>query len=49
MCGCNGSQPAPPEPTFEVRLPNGTVKEVQGEHAAKVEVTMAGGGTYSRK
>jgi hypothetical protein len=49
MCGCNQSQPAAPEPTFEVKLPNGTTKEVVGEHAAKVEVTMAGGGTYSRK
>jgi hypothetical protein len=30
-----------------VRLPNGETKVVQGEHAAKVEITIAGGGTYS--
>ncbi len=48
MCGCNQSQPVA-EPTFVVQLPNGQTKEVVGEHAAKVEVTMAGGGTYSRK
>lgn len=49
-CACNGSQPAPvPEPEFEVKLPDGSTKVVQGEHAARVEVTMAGGGTYSRR
>ena len=48
-CGCNGGTPAQSEPQFEVRLPDGTVKTVSGEHAAKIEVTMAGGGTYSRK
>jgi|KBSSwiStaDraftv2_1062776.scaffolds.fasta_scaffold01296_5 hypothetical protein len=47
MCGCSqGSTPAS-EPSFEVRLPNGETKVVQGEHAAKVEITVAGGGTYS--
>lgn len=47
MCGCNqGTAPAP-EPNYEVRLPNGETKVVQGEHAAKVAVTVAGGGTYS--
>lgn len=50
MCGCNGgSQPQQPEPQFEVKLPDGSTKVVTGEHAAKVEVTMAGGGTYSRR
>jgi len=47
-CGCNGATP-PAEPVFTVRLPNGTTKDVVGEHAAKIEVTIAGGGTYTRK
>lgn len=47
-CACNGTPaPAAPEPQFEVKLPNGSTKVVTGEHAARVEVTMAGGGTYS--
>jgi hypothetical protein len=49
-CACGGgtSQPgSSPEPQFEVRLPNGRTEIVTGEHAAKVAVTMAGGGTYS--
>jgi putative heme iron utilization protein len=51
VCGCNGgnAQVQTPEPEFVVRLPNGTIKTVTGEHAAKVEVTMAGGGSYQRK
>lgn len=47
MCGCNGSKASAPEAMYEVRLPNGETKTVQGEHAAKVAVTIAGGGTYS--
>lgn len=50
-CACGGgtSQPgsSAPEPRFEVKLPNGRTEIVTGEHAAKVAVTMAGGGTYS--
>jgi hypothetical protein len=49
-CACSGggTQPgAAEEPKFEVRLPNGRTEIVTGEHAAKVAVTMAGGGTYS--
>ena len=49
-CACNGGTPQPPasqERQYEVRLPNGRVEIVTGEHAAKVAVTMAGGGTYS--
>ena len=50
-CACGGgtSQPGSsvPEAKFEVRLPNGRTEIVTGEHAAKVAVTMAGGGTYS--
>ncbi len=47
-CACQGDQAKTPEPEFEVRLPNGEKKTVTGEHAAKVAVTMAGGGSYSR-
>lgn len=49
-CACNDAAnqaSAKPEQQFEVRLPNGRVEVVSGEHAAKVAVTMAGGGTYS--
>lgn len=49
-CACGGgeaqSSPAR-EPKYEVRLPNGRTEIVDGEHAARVAVTMAGGGTYS--
>jgi hypothetical protein len=48
MCGCNEGAKAPEE-LFTVTLPDGSTKVVTGEHAAKVEVTMAGGGSYSRK
>ena len=47
-CGCQGEQPKAPEPKFEVKLPDGKTMTVDGEHAARVEVTRAGGGTYSR-
>jgi hypothetical protein len=49
MCGCNGGKTQTTEELFTVSLPDGTTKVVNGEHAAKVEVTMAGGGSYSRK
>lgn len=48
-CGCNGGgtqETARREPQYEVRLPNGRTETVTGEHAAKVAVTQAGGGTY---
>lgn len=51
-CGCNGGVPEQPAPQekFVVRLPDGTTKVVEGEHNAKVEVTMAGSGaSYSRQ
>lgn len=48
-CACQGNQTSAPEPTYEVRLPSGQTVLVQGEHAAKVEITKAGGGTYSLK
>lgn len=47
-CGCNGGTPASPEQKFEVILPSGVRVIVDGEHAAKVEITKAGGGSYSR-
>jgi hypothetical protein len=47
-CGCNKTAPAP-EPEFEVSLPSGEKVFVTGEHAARVMVTRAGGGTYSKR
>lgn len=47
-CGCNGSAPAQPEQKYEVKLPDGTKKIVNSEHDARVAVTVAGGGTFSR-
>lgn len=50
-CGCNGGAArasAEAETRYEVRLPSGKTEVVNGEHAAKVKVTMAGGGTYSK-
>jgi len=43
-CGCNGSQ-SNTEPKFTVKFPDGQKKEVSGEHAAKVEVTLGPPGT----
>lgn len=48
-CACQGDQPKAPEPEYDVTLPNGERKTVTGEHAAKVAVTMAGGGSYSKR
>lgn len=48
-CGCNGAPAAPTSDTFEVRLPDGTVKTVNSEVDARIEITMAGGGSYSRR
>lgn len=51
-CACGGSStptPVAEERWYEVKLPNGRTEVVKGEHAAKVAVTMAGGGTYSVK
>ena len=46
-CACNGT-PAPAATPYEVRLQDGTKKIVNSEHEARVAVTMAGGGTYSK-
>lgn len=50
-CACNGGNDGPTGVTtqYEVRLPDGSVKIVDSETAAKIEVTAAGGGTYSRR
>lgn len=47
-CGCNKTKPEP-EPEFVVSLPTGEERVVTGEHAAKVAVTIAGGGTYRKR
>lgn len=50
MCGCNGgATPAAPEGQFEVRLPSGETFTVNSEHEARVAITRAGGGDFSRK
>lgn len=55
-CGCSGGNGGPvatgsraEEQEYTVKLPNGRTEVVRGEHAAKVAVTMAGGGTYSAR
>lgn len=50
-CGCNGGNNSGQgqEPLFVVTLPTGMKVEVRGEHAARVEVTKAGGGSYAMK
>lgn len=52
MCGCNGGvtpDPAQNQGQFEVRLPSGDVLTVNSEHEARVAITRAGGGDFSRK
>jgi hypothetical protein len=54
MCNCGGnanSSPATQTPAqqFEVSLPNGQTMTVSSEHEARVAITRAGGGTFSRK
>jgi hypothetical protein len=47
-CACNGGgtqTTANQEKEFEVKLPNGRIEYVRGEHAAKVAATMGGPGT----
>lgn len=49
-CNCGGGQKQDQAPgQYEVRLPNGEVRVVESEHAARVAITIAGGGTYSRR
>lgn len=48
-CACGGGTPPPNTQTqrYLVKKPNGDTLTVIGETAAKIEITMAGGGTYS--
>jgi hypothetical protein len=49
-CGCGGgNSEKKSDGQWEVKLPNGEVRIVESEHAAKVATTIAGGGTYSRR
>lgn len=50
-CACNGSNGSTQatEAEYTVTLPNGKTETVKGEHAAKVKITMAGGGTYTKR
>jgi hypothetical protein len=50
MCGCNQvpSDAQAAQQQYTVSLPDGTKKVVQGEANAKIEVTMAGGGSYTK-
>ena len=48
MCGCNGAKTATTGAQYEVRLPDGTTKKVANEADARIEITAAGGGSYSR-
>lgn len=34
---------------YTVTYPDGRTEIVQGEHNAKVKITMAGGGTYTKR
>lgn len=53
MCNCRNGMSTPatstPAQQFEVQLPNGDRVTVNSEHEARVAVTRAGGGTFSRK
>lgn len=50
MCGCrNGSSAqSAASQQYEVRLPNGQSFTVNSEHEARVAVTRAGGGDFSK-
>lgn len=54
MCNCRGNPLSSPPTTgpvaqYEVQLPNGQTQTVSSEHEARVAITRAGGGTFSRK
>lgn len=51
MCGCRGGATAETAPVqqYEVRLPSGETFTVNSEHEARVAVTRAGGGDFSKK
>lgn len=48
-CACGGGTPPtnPNTSQYLVVLPGGNTKTVTGEVNARIEITMAGGGTYS--
>ena len=50
MCGCNGAvtEQQAAQQQYTVSLPDGSKKVVQGEANAKIEITMAGGGSYTK-
>jgi hypothetical protein len=48
-CACGGGQQPKPAEEFVVKLNNGEELTVASEHEARVHITRAGGGTYSRK
>lgn len=48
MCNCGNASTTNDTQPYVVSFPDGTKKVVNSEHAAKVEVTMKGGGTYSK-
>jgi hypothetical protein len=51
MCGCRGGTTAEAAPAqqYEVRLPSGEMFTVNSEHEARVAITRAGGGDFSKK
>lgn len=52
MCGCRGggsTAEAAPAQQYEVRLPSGESFTVDSEHEARVAVTRAGGGDFTKK
>jgi hypothetical protein len=53
MCGCNGggggAGGAAASQQYEVKLPSGETFTVSSEHEARVAITRAGGGDFSKK
>lgn len=53
MCNCRNGNSIPatstPAQQYEVTLPNGQTQTANSEHEARVLITRAGGGTFSRK
>jgi hypothetical protein len=51
-CACNGGATAKPEKEtaeYVVTYSNGRTETVVGEHNAKVKITVAGNGTYTKR
>ena len=53
MCNCRSGNSIPasstPAQQYEVQLANGKTETANSEHEARVLITRAGGGTFSRK